>query len=777
MALIERIITVYNDKGSKQAIKDVKNLEDKFGEAGKKIAKAFAVATAAAGALALKIGKDAVQAAMEDQKSQTLLANALRNTVAASDAAIASSEEFITALQSQFNIADDQLRPALASLATATGDLSQAQTLLGLALDASAGSGNSLDAVTRALGRAVNGNLTSLGKMFPALDKNAIASGDLVAVTQQLAALYGGAAQDNANTFASQVEGLKLAFGEILETIGYRFIPILQNLVRIINEQVIPAIQKWLDENGERLAKTFENIIGYVVAFAKSMFDVFSFVARNSKVFVQLGAVIIATFAGAKVAMAVTAFVKGIQAIIKVMKALRTVSLASAAATALATGGVSAAAGAAAFGVALIGVNVALNKFNKDADKATSSLEGFDFGKLKLNANDYTKGLSKLTLNQTKSTKASKAAKIAAEAELKAKKALAALAKMGIVPTTEKDPIQLEAARLNLLREGKIAEAERVKAMQDALEVQKKLNEATARYADLLQVLSDQVISDEEVSVLAQKWNITKGEVLEYIARVYAANSTSVDEGPVIKLLMAWGLTKEQAQKYVDFTRALKDEKIDDSEIEQLMGKWGMTRAEVLSYAKSVQDGTALQGIIAKGWAQPGDAAAEAWKRALAALNDYLKALGTQTTKPTPPVTPVKPITPVVPITPVIPQAPSGTSTVPGPATITTPSGKVIPANPETFQVGDSTILSGFGTPMTSKPTDTLLEATARQRISDIFATIGEFGAGGFKAPTSVTINVGGNVISEQDLTNTVLDGLYQYQKQGRRVTYNAVAL
>jgi hypothetical protein len=114
---------------------------------------------------------------------------------------------------------------------------------------------------------------------------------------------------------------------------------------------------------------------------------------------------------------------------------------------------------------------------------------------------------------------------------------------------------------------------------------------------------------------------------------------------------------------------------------------------------------------------------------------------------------------------------------VPGPATIVTPSGATIPANAATFTVGDKTILSNFGTPLTSKPDDTFLEATARQRIADIFETIGQFGAGGFKAPTSVTINVGGNVIAEQDLTNTVLDGLYQYQKQGRNVTYNAVAL
>ncbi len=648
MAIIERIVTVYNDKGSKQALKDLNKLENSFNQAGKKIAKAFGIAAAAAGALAVKLGKDAVAAAMADEKSQTLLANALRNTVGASDQAIASSEKFIAALQRQLGIADDELRPALAALATASGDLAQAQTLLGLALDVSAGSGKSLTTVTSALAKAQNGNFTALQRLFPALDKTAIKNGDLVAITQQLAELYGGAAQENANTFAGQMARLQLAFGEILETIGYRFIPVLQNLVAIINEKVIPTIEKWLSENGDKLATVFENAVGYVVAFAKSLYDVFNFVARNFNVFKQLGAILIATFAGAKVAAAATALIKAIQTIIKAMKLLRTASLASAAATALATGGVSAAAGAAAFAVALVAINKAMDNFGDSADEASDKLD-FDFKALSLDANDYTKGLNKLTVSQNKNTEAAKKAALAASKELATKKALAALAKLGVKPTNEKDPIQLEAARLNLLKQGNLEEARRVDAIMKNLEAQMKLNDAAQRYSDLLTVLSDQVISDEEVSVLAQKWNITKGEVLEYIARIYAANSTDLNDGPIVNLLMKWGLTKEEAEKYVDFTRALKDEKISDAEIEELMGKWGMTRAEVIAYAKTVQDGTALQKALSKSWATPGDEAAEAWKRALAALNAYLAALNTGKPQGITPITPNTPITPVTP--------------------------------------------------------------------------------------------------------------------------------
>jgi hypothetical protein len=121
---------------------------------------------------------------------------------------------------------------------------------------------------------------------------------------------------------------------------------------------------------------------------------------------------------------------------------------------------------------------------------------------------------------------------------------------------------------------------------------------------------------------------------------------------------------------------------------------------------------------------------------------------------------------------------PVGTPVGSGQPTIITPDGTVISNNPATFQVGGKTFLSNYGAVSpTARPDDTALESMARQRISDIFATIRDFGAGGYQAPVSVTVNVAGNVMTEQDLTSGILDGLYQYQKQGRNVTYNAIAL
>ena len=451
-SIVARILTEYSDKGTKQATKDIAKMEKKFGDFANKAAKSFGLAALAAGAFAVKVGFDAVKAATEDQKSQALLANSLRNTVGATDAAIAATEAYITQMQAEFGVADDQLRPALAKLAAVTGSVTKAQTLMGVALDIAASKNISVEQASALVSKAYGGNIGVLKKLFPQISAATVKSKDFAGAMQEISKETKGAAAAAANTFAGQMERIKLAFGEASESLGYKLLPQVKAFADLIITKAIPAIQKFVDENGDKIANGFKVSIQYGIAFAKLMYDMFSFVARNIKVFATLGAVIIAAFFGAKVAGAVTALVTGIQAIIKVMKALRTVSLASAAATALATGGISAAAGAAAFGVALVGIGIAANKFNKDSDKAADSLGKFDFNAkgFSATADDYTKGIEGMTGATNGLTGATDNAAKATALLLKLQN------KFGLKGLKETDPITLEAIRKNQLKQQKL---------------------------------------------------------------------------------------------------------------------------------------------------------------------------------------------------------------------------------------------------------------------------------------------------------------------------------
>ena len=230
-------------EGLDKADKETRSFSNKLGDALKKGALAFAAVGAAAGAMAIKIGVDAVKAAVEDQKSQTQLAEALRNTTKATDGQIKATEEYITKAQNATGVTDTKLRAALGNLLRATNDVTKAQKLNNLALDISAATGNDLEAVSLALSKAYNGNLGALTRLGIPLDANIIKTKDFDAATKVLAETFGGAAAANAETFAGKMEIIKRRLEDAQETIGYAILPILERFSTFINNNVVPAIE------------------------------------------------------------------------------------------------------------------------------------------------------------------------------------------------------------------------------------------------------------------------------------------------------------------------------------------------------------------------------------------------------------------------------------------------------------------------------------------------------------------------------------------------------
>ena len=91
---------------------------------------------------------------------------------------------------------------------------------------------------------------------------------------------------------------------------------------------------------------------------------------------------------------------------------------------------------------------------------------------------------------------------------------------MGVVPTSETDPIQLEAVRLNLLKEQNLAQKRMYDQLLANYEATERTRIAAQRYADILIAISDNKITTYEVEALAGKWGITTTEVLKYVANI-----------------------------------------------------------------------------------------------------------------------------------------------------------------------------------------------------------------------------------------------------------------
>ena len=231
------------DTGSKE----VEGFGGKLEKFGKVAAAAFAAAAAAAAAYAVKLAVDGVKAAIEDEAAQLRLANALKNVTGATQAQISAVEQQILKTSLATGVADDQLRPALQRLATATGSVTKSQDLLTLALDISAATGKSVETVSNALGKAYEGNTSSLSRLGVGLSTAEIKTLGLEGTVKQLAETFGGAATVQANTFEGQIQRLKVGFDEAKESVGAALLPTLQKLLDYFINTVIPKFIEFKD--------------------------------------------------------------------------------------------------------------------------------------------------------------------------------------------------------------------------------------------------------------------------------------------------------------------------------------------------------------------------------------------------------------------------------------------------------------------------------------------------------------------------------------------------
>lgn len=271
MAISIPIITEFNGSGIAKAKQEFSQLEG----AGKKAQFAIKKAAVPAAAALAGVGAalfDATQGAIEDAAAQDLLANNLRKTTNATDAQIAANEDWISTQGQLLGVTDDQLRPALAKLAKATGSVTQAQKLATQAMDISAATGKPLEAVVSALEKAYGGNLTALAKLAPEYRQLIKDGASFEEVMAKIAVTTGGAAAEAANTTAGKFQRLKVSMDETKESIGAALIPVV--------EAALPYLQKFGDWAAKN-PQTFKMVALAIGAVAASILLVNAAMAIN----------------------------------------------------------------------------------------------------------------------------------------------------------------------------------------------------------------------------------------------------------------------------------------------------------------------------------------------------------------------------------------------------------------------------------------------------------------------------------------------------------------
>jgi hypothetical protein len=218
----------------------------------------------------IRLAIDGVKAAIEDEAAQTRLATSLRNVTGATDDQIKSTEAYILQTSLANGITDDELRPSLDRLVRSTKDVSEAQRLQTLALDIAAGSGKSLETVTQALARGLDGNTASLGKLGVGLTKAELKTMSMEEITAKLGDTFGGQASEKADTFQGKMDRLKIAFDEGKETVGSFILDAITPMVDFVVKNVVPAIQAFAQGLGG--TEGLKGNLMTIINIAKSIF-------------------------------------------------------------------------------------------------------------------------------------------------------------------------------------------------------------------------------------------------------------------------------------------------------------------------------------------------------------------------------------------------------------------------------------------------------------------------------------------------------------------------
>ena len=250
---------------------DISGLEKSLGEAGKEV-KGFggislgtaAKVTAIGGAVVLAAEGlySLAKAADADRTETKKLDAAIRAAGAAQGDYMAVVDEAIAQGQDKA-FSDSETRAGLESLVRATGDVTEATSMLAGAQDIARLAGVSLETASDALSKAYLGNDGALAKLLPGLQKGATGM-DTIANATKLA-------EGQADIFANSAEGGAAraadSMGELGETVGEVLLPILDALVPAI----IPILQA--------LGKMVKAVLPVLIPMVQLLAKVFGFVA------------------------------------------------------------------------------------------------------------------------------------------------------------------------------------------------------------------------------------------------------------------------------------------------------------------------------------------------------------------------------------------------------------------------------------------------------------------------------------------------------------------
>lgn len=585
-AIVARILTQYSDKGSKQAQKDIKKLGADFDKFAKQSFRAFGLATAAFAGFATKIGIDSIKAASDIQQqfgaldavfgknaknlqdfSKSMVEYGLSTADAARFAALLGTQLKGLGLSEEDAIDRTKTLQVLAADLAATYGGTTADAVQALS-STFKGEYNPIERYGVAIKKSdINARVAAkgLGKLEGDLLKAAEAQTAFEMIISKTTAAQGQAAREY-DTVAAQLQRLDASYMNIKASLGLALLPVVQEFAKYLLSDVLPRIQEWVDLNKNDLSAALQTSADFLRKLLEGALDFGQWVTDNTTSVKIIAGLIAGMFVVNKLA----AFITALSTIKAALAALRATALGAAIATAFATAGVS--VGTAATALAAVGVTALVTKrymdrTAKSTEKVTKSTKGLT-GSTKGNTGitkDATATINKYNTSLDASTTTTKKLTEEQRKALEVKKQINT--QFGITTAKgEDDPIQLEAARLNLIKQQALGIEAVSQKILESLNLQLSNNLAAQRYADILTVIEDKKITTAEVEALALKWGKSKEFVIAYIEKVTGINDIKLDKDFGADAAYGWQKAIDKLKEYLKLLASLTGTKTTPDE-------------------------------------------------------------------------------------------------------------------------------------------------------------------------------------------------------------------
>ena len=204
-------------------------------------------------AVGFKKLKEAIGAAKEEQVGVGQLAGAIRATGVEWESVEGEIEGYIAAQSRRVALDDGEGREALKNLTFATNDYRRAMDLMPLTMDLAAGKQMSLANAAEIVGKVAQGNVGILTRYGIQMEKGATA-GEALAEMQSR---FAGQAEAYGQSLEGAEKRTDIAVGNIMETIGGAFLPVLTTLKLQLAEKLedmLPTIEAFAERAGVALS-------------------------------------------------------------------------------------------------------------------------------------------------------------------------------------------------------------------------------------------------------------------------------------------------------------------------------------------------------------------------------------------------------------------------------------------------------------------------------------------------------------------------------------------